>query len=273
MVDLTIPPPSTGSMSKRRTPPWAPYDAGYGSALLARQVGQKFAREIFFLADDVGQNMHGVGASTRRPRRAGVHQPWSGPEDHRIPRPCACSYAFNLSQDERRGGPAGLRRRATAHGLHDGRGRGGPRRLPAEAEPDWSTFRTTSEPPREPHGPSPPTDDAVPAHPLTAPRAAELPSDVVVLDGPVEGDPTVVAAPIAGGAVPAGARGGRGHLRSTDARRRPCSAPRRSRPPGARPSARPPGPASGCWAFPRTTWPGCRSARSLCPRGHHPRWS
>ncbi|MBN4844962.1 1,4-dihydroxy-2-naphthoyl-CoA synthase, partial [Staphylococcus sp. EG-SA-29] len=26
------------------------FDAGYGSALLARQVGQKFAREIFFLA-------------------------------------------------------------------------------------------------------------------------------------------------------------------------------------------------------------------------------
>jgi naphthoate synthase len=27
----------------------ASFDAGYGSALLARQVGQKFAREIFFL--------------------------------------------------------------------------------------------------------------------------------------------------------------------------------------------------------------------------------
>lgn len=28
------------------------FDAGYGSALLARQVGQKFAREIFFLGDE-----------------------------------------------------------------------------------------------------------------------------------------------------------------------------------------------------------------------------
>lgn len=28
------------------------FDAGYGSAYLARQVGQKFAREIFFLADE-----------------------------------------------------------------------------------------------------------------------------------------------------------------------------------------------------------------------------
>jgi naphthoate synthase len=28
------------------------FDAGYGSALLARQVGQKFAREIFFLGEE-----------------------------------------------------------------------------------------------------------------------------------------------------------------------------------------------------------------------------
>jgi naphthoate synthase len=28
------------------------FDAGYGSTLLARQVGQKFAREIFFLGDE-----------------------------------------------------------------------------------------------------------------------------------------------------------------------------------------------------------------------------
>ncbi|WP_174769527.1 1,4-dihydroxy-2-naphthoyl-CoA synthase [Persicimonas caeni] len=34
---------------KQTDPDVASYDAGYGSALLARQVGQKFAREIFFL--------------------------------------------------------------------------------------------------------------------------------------------------------------------------------------------------------------------------------
>jgi naphthoate synthase len=28
------------------------FDAGYGSAYFARQVGQKFAREVFFLADE-----------------------------------------------------------------------------------------------------------------------------------------------------------------------------------------------------------------------------
>ena len=38
-------------------------DAGYGSALLARQVGQKFAREIFFLAKEYdAQRMYEMGA-------------------------------------------------------------------------------------------------------------------------------------------------------------------------------------------------------------------
>lgn len=39
------------------------FDAGYGSALLARQVGQKFAREIFFLAREYSaQRMYEMGA-------------------------------------------------------------------------------------------------------------------------------------------------------------------------------------------------------------------
>ncbi len=39
------------------------FDAGYGSALLARQVGQKFAREIFFLAKEYdAHRMYEMGA-------------------------------------------------------------------------------------------------------------------------------------------------------------------------------------------------------------------
>lgn len=42
------------------------FDGGYGSAYLARQVGQKFAREIFFLAEDYdAETMHGMGAVNR----------------------------------------------------------------------------------------------------------------------------------------------------------------------------------------------------------------
>ena len=39
------------------------FDGGFGSAYLARQVGQKFAREIFFLGDEYSaEDMHRMGA-------------------------------------------------------------------------------------------------------------------------------------------------------------------------------------------------------------------
>jgi naphthoate synthase len=39
------------------------FDAGYGSAYFARQVGQKFAREVFFLADEYdAERAHQMGA-------------------------------------------------------------------------------------------------------------------------------------------------------------------------------------------------------------------
>ena len=42
------------------------FDAGYGSAYLAKQVGQKFAREIFFLGEAYdAETMHRMGAVNR----------------------------------------------------------------------------------------------------------------------------------------------------------------------------------------------------------------
>ena len=42
------------------------FDGGFGSAYLARQVGQKFAREIFFLGDEYdAEAMHRMGAVNR----------------------------------------------------------------------------------------------------------------------------------------------------------------------------------------------------------------
>ena len=39
------------------------FDGGYGSAYLAKQVGQKFAREIFFLGRPyTAEQMHAMGA-------------------------------------------------------------------------------------------------------------------------------------------------------------------------------------------------------------------
>jgi naphthoate synthase len=42
------------------------FDGGFGSAYLARQVGQKFAREIFFLGEEyTAEEMHNMGAVNR----------------------------------------------------------------------------------------------------------------------------------------------------------------------------------------------------------------
>ena len=59
----------------------ASFDGGFGSAYLARQVGQKFAREIFFLgreytADDAHADGH--GQRRRAARRAGGDARCSG---------------------------------------------------------------------------------------------------------------------------------------------------------------------------------------------------
>ena len=73
--------PSTPG-SSRPTPTSARFDGGFGSAYLARQVGQKFAREIFFLGDDLhrrGRAPDGHGQRGRPPRRPRGRRRWSGP--------------------------------------------------------------------------------------------------------------------------------------------------------------------------------------------------
>ena len=57
------------------------FDGGYGSAYLARQVGQKFAREIFFLGREyTAEDGHRMGAvnAVVAARRAGDRRRWSG---------------------------------------------------------------------------------------------------------------------------------------------------------------------------------------------------
>ena len=65
--------------SSRPMPTWRRFDGGFGSAYLARQVGQKFAREIFFLgqeysADGRAREMGMVNkvVAARRPRAVGA---------------------------------------------------------------------------------------------------------------------------------------------------------------------------------------------------------
>ena len=72
--------------SSRPTPTSARFDGGFGSAYLARQVGQKFAREIFFLGDEyTAEDAHRMGMVNRgrRPRRPGARGAGVGPQDQR----------------------------------------------------------------------------------------------------------------------------------------------------------------------------------------------
>ena len=59
----------------------ASFDGGFGSAYLARQVGQKFAREIFFLGGELHRRAdapHGHGERGRAPRRPRAGRPRVG---------------------------------------------------------------------------------------------------------------------------------------------------------------------------------------------------
>ena len=67
------------------------FDGGYGSAYLARQVGQKFAREIFFLAEEYdAEEMHRMGAVNRVVDHADLEEvalDWGAQDQRQVARP------------------------------------------------------------------------------------------------------------------------------------------------------------------------------------------
>lgn len=80
------------------------FDAGYGSAYLARQVGQKFAREIFFLAEEYSaQRAYEMGVvnkvvSHKDLENAGVE--WASEILRKSPQSIRMlKYAFNMVDD------------------------------------------------------------------------------------------------------------------------------------------------------------------------------
>jgi len=80
------------------------FDGGYGSAYLARQVGQKFAREIFFLADEYdAEQMHQMGAVNRVVEHAQLEKEaldWGRKINGKSPTAQRMlKYAFNLLDD------------------------------------------------------------------------------------------------------------------------------------------------------------------------------
>jgi naphthoate synthase len=80
------------------------FDGGYGSAYLARQVGQKFAREIFFLADEYdAEDMHRMGAVNRVVEHAELERvalDWGRKINGKSPTAQRMlKYSFNLLDD------------------------------------------------------------------------------------------------------------------------------------------------------------------------------
>ena len=113
------------------------FDGGYGSAYLARQVGQKFAREIFFLGRTyTAEQMHRMGAVNEVVDHADLEKvgvQWAAEINAKSPQAQRMlKFAFNLL-DDGLVGPAAVRRGGHPAGLHDRRGGRGPRRLPGKA--------------------------------------------------------------------------------------------------------------------------------------------
>lgn len=80
------------------------FDGGYGSAYLAKMVGQKFAREIFFLGDTyTAEEMHRMGAVNRvvdHDELENVAIEWAAKINAKSPQAQRMlKYAFNLQDD------------------------------------------------------------------------------------------------------------------------------------------------------------------------------
>ncbi len=89
---------------KQTDPDVASFDSGYGSALLARQVGQKKAREIFFLGlnytADQAAAMGMVNASVPHDQLEAVALEWAGIINSKSPTAMRMlKYGFNLPDD------------------------------------------------------------------------------------------------------------------------------------------------------------------------------
>ena len=92
------------AMFKQTDPDVASFDNGYGSALLARQVGQKKAREIFFLGLDYSADqaaaMGAINASVPHEQLEDVALEWARIINSKSPTAMRMlKYGFNLPDD------------------------------------------------------------------------------------------------------------------------------------------------------------------------------
>ena len=120
------------------------FDGGFGSAYLARQVGQKFAREIFFLGQEYsaedGVRMGAVNRAVPHAELEAAALEWGRLINGKSPDGAADAEVLLQPHRRRPGRPAALRRRDHPAGLHDRRGAEGRDQFLEKREPDWSPY-------------------------------------------------------------------------------------------------------------------------------------
>ncbi len=124
------------ALFKQTDPDVASFDGGYGSALLARQVGQKRAREIFFLGRNyTAREAFDMGmANAVIPHAELETEALRWGHEINSKSPTAMRMQAHLQRLRRRPRrPADLRRRGHPPGLHDRRGPGRARCLCGKA--------------------------------------------------------------------------------------------------------------------------------------------
>ncbi|HEX3647823.1 MAG TPA: 1,4-dihydroxy-2-naphthoyl-CoA synthase [Pseudonocardiaceae bacterium] len=120
------------------------FDGGFGSAYLARQVGQKFAREIFFLGRAyTAEQMHRMGAVNDVVPHADLERvalEWAGEINGKSPTAQRMlKYAFNLIDDGLVGQQV-FAGEATRLAYMTGEAVEGRDSFLQKREPDWSRF-------------------------------------------------------------------------------------------------------------------------------------
>ena len=143
MCDLTIASREHAKF-KQTAADVASFDAGYGSAYLARMVGQKFAREIFFLGEPIdAETMYHMGAVNRVVAHEEIETvglEWARTILGKSPTAIRMlKYAFNLA-DEGIAGQQLFAGEATRLAYGTAEAAEGRDAFLEKREPDWSPF-------------------------------------------------------------------------------------------------------------------------------------
>ena len=155
------------------------FDGGFGSAYLARQVGQKFAREIFFLGEtydaEAGHRMGVVNAVVPHADLERTALDWAAKINAKSPTSQRMlKYAFNLVDDGLVGQQL-FRGRGDPACLHDRRGGRGPGRVPGEVRPGLGPLPLGHDLPRPGDWNSLAGSGGL-GHPSRSPRSSERPA-------------------------------------------------------------------------------------------------